>query len=138
MPSDIGSSVRHGAFKSWYASGRMHERGQYADGEKQGTWTEWYDDTFATRLSQGAYVAGKRHGVWTCWHNPEHTLLHGDHRSGHSGIAQLNLEMPVLNIAGYSNGVAHGDWISWHVSGQMADSMYYVDGSLNGEVRVYN
>ena len=136
--SDGGSSVRHGSYESWYASGHMHERGEYSGGEKQGTWTEWYDHSSSTRLSKGAYLAGERHGVWTYWHNPEHASLHGDFHSGHGEVDHSMMEMPVLKVAGYSHGAAHGDWISWHASGQVADSMQYVNGKLEGDVRVYN
>jgi antitoxin component YwqK of YwqJK toxin-antitoxin module len=138
MESDAGRPVRHGTYESWYASGRIHERGEYVEGLKQSTWTEWYDHPSSTILTQGEYDAGERNGVWTYWHNPEHASLHGDSHLNHGEVDPTKVDMPVLKVAGYNHGAADGDWISWHASGQVADSMRYANGKLDGEVRVYD
>lgn len=56
----------HGVSRLWFPNGERKRLGQYEDGERSGTWTDFHRN--GKKKSQGRYAAGVRDGVWTFWH----------------------------------------------------------------------
>lgn len=137
--SDAGGTTRHGLYQSWYESGLPKDSGQYVSGEKSGLWTRWYDADPAVKLWEGEYVDDKREGRWTYWRDPSHAHMgHTGHDHAHNGDQSATEMMAEVKHEHYQNGLAHGQWISWHSNGQQADSMTYVSGQLEGMWRSYH
>lgn len=129
-----GDTLHHGTYSSWYASAVLQEQGEYAHGKRVGTWTRWYDTDPATRLWEGEYVADLKEGRWVYWPDPSHAHMQPStdtHTDGHDHHSS-HVEPWPRKYAHYRAGVAHGEWISWYMNGQVADSMMYEDGHLEG------
>lgn len=129
-----GDTLHHGTYRSWHASAVLHDQGKFEQGLRVGAWTRWYDIDPPAKLWEGEYVAGQKEGRWTFWPNPAHAHMqasadaHADGHDHHSSHA----ESRPLKYENYRAGVAHGEWISWYMNGQVADSMMYEDGHLEG------
>ncbi|MEE8575814.1 MAG: hypothetical protein V3T31_01040 [candidate division Zixibacteria bacterium] len=138
------TSVRHGEYLSWYQTGRLNETGNYASGLKEGIWTTWHDTDDSARLMEGEFVDGEMHGLWKYWMDPSHHQGHQPDSSSHHGHSMSHsmsdssrpseqmADMRPDKIANFSAGVPHGLFMSWHMSGGVADSMTYRDGELHG------
>lgn len=135
-------SVREGKFAAYYESGNKHETGSYLNDRKTGLWTIHYDSPDSPRLMEGSFVEGEMDGIWTFWMNPshQHHMVHSPDSSADSADTSHMMQMPdsgateppYTKQAAYRRGKAHGAWISWHPNRQVADSMGYVDGRLEG------
>ena len=127
-----GSYVRHGAYLSWYESGRQRTAGEYRHGRETGLWTtkyesgllmEWHEyqdgDLHGLSVSyypnrykkhEGRYVRGEREGQWRSWH-----------------------ENGMLKEEGtYHNGERHGAWITWLPTGQKKQESDFKNDLLDG------
>ncbi len=61
------NGAMHGPFAAWYPSGAPKARGEYAYGQRTGTWTFWYDS--GKPKARGAFRGGQRDGTWTYYHD---------------------------------------------------------------------
>lgn len=154
-------TVRHGAYKSYYPSGRLRQEGIFVHGEKDSVWSTWYDSDEGVRISEGAYSNGLIDGQWKFWMDPSHShhqqmqmasrqhdgydhsdtmqpMMHGGADSmDHSGHKTAD-EMSPVKIVEYEHGKRNGLSISWHPNGGVADSMYYVNDQIVGWSLVYH
>jgi len=133
-----GDTLHHGTYRSWHASAVLHDQGEYARGKRVGTWTRWYDIDPPLKLWEGEYVAGRKEGRWTFWPNPAHAHMQTSANSHAEGHHSSHAELKPLKYEQYHAGLAHGEWISWYMNGQVADSMMYSEGHLEGLSRTYH
>lgn len=129
-----GQPVRHGTCLSWHESAILKEQGEYVQGNRTGTWTRWYDIDPPAKLWEGRYVSNLKEGRWVYWHNPSHAQGQpsAEHPANEHDHQSLHDELPILKYEHFRAGVAHGEWISWFLNGQTADSMRYEDSRLEG------
>ncbi|MGN6110205.1 MAG: hypothetical protein ACTHU0_34180 [Kofleriaceae bacterium] len=69
----------HGTYALWRTKKIPRVRGQFANGQRTGTWV--WTDRDNRRERQGSYVAGKRDGTWTEWWNGK-VVFTGRYASG--------------------------------------------------------
>lgn len=135
-------SIREGKFLSYYESGNKHETGFYLNDQKTGLWTFNYDSPGSPRLMEGNFIEGEMDGIWTFWMDPTHHryLLGAPDSSVDTANRHQMMYMPdsgttepaFVKQESYRMGKPHGTWISWHPNRQMADSMGFIDGRLEG------
>lgn len=139
-----GSFMREGSYRSWHLSGRVYEEGEFRGDQRAGTWRSWYDTEPAAKNSEGAYVEGEKDGPWEYWMGPHHAHVMGvsadlhpaDHMCGSADRTQSVTHAAQLEH--YRLGVPHGTWLSWYPGGQIADSVGYENGQLEGRVVSYH
>lgn len=51
----------------WHSNGNVQGKGEFRNGQKEGKWTEWYEDG-KTKKEEGEFRGGKKRGKWTEWH----------------------------------------------------------------------
>ncbi|MCC6574481.1 MAG: hypothetical protein IT462_11895 [Planctomycetes bacterium] len=60
---DSGVEIRHGLYESRHENGRIAERGRYRDGEKDGLWELWHEES-ETKFAEKTFHRGVAHGRW--------------------------------------------------------------------------
>jgi hypothetical protein len=79
--SEVGSDK---AQTTYYASGQMEARFEYADGRRQGPAERWHPN--GTRMAEGRYEDGHMEGAWRFWNadgtsdNARTGIYHGGER----------------------------------------------------------
>ena len=56
----------HGTSKTWFPDGKRQRLGEYENGLRTGSWTDFHRE--GTIKSEGRYSEDRRDGVWTFWH----------------------------------------------------------------------
>jgi hypothetical protein len=57
--------VQHGPYVAWHPNGAVAESGRYANGQRQGTWTRFWQS--GGRRAQVHFDGGQEHGVLLVW-----------------------------------------------------------------------
>jgi antitoxin component YwqK of YwqJK toxin-antitoxin module len=96
-----GSDMRHGASKSWYASGQPEMDGSYEYGKKAGTFTFWHEN--GQIAATGEYKADAAIGTWVWWHP-----------NGQKSA-----------VGKYTNGTLIGEWRWWDEAGKLTKQQTY-------------
>lgn len=57
--------VQHGPYLAWHPNGTVAESGRYANGQRQGVWTRFWQS--GGRRAQANFESGREHGVLLVW-----------------------------------------------------------------------
>lgn len=145
-------AYRHGPEIRWFAGGAMRSRQTYMDDRLHGQATTWFANGKKSKL--GHYVNGVRHGVWTEFDRngvlqSETTFKDGlmdgprrfyyatgpiksEHRYQigviHGRAKGLYPDGTLRYRGRYGDNVRQGVWHHFEPSGQLTNTVYYVDG----------
>ena len=88
----------------FFRNGQEKVVGHFKDGQKHGSWTEWYPN--GEKWTEFTYEQGRRHGPFTVW------FMSG--KVNYSG--------------GYKDGLPHGKWIYYDGRGNKQKQVRYDAG----------
>jgi hypothetical protein len=124
-----GTGVRQGAYRAWFANGRLKIEGQFLDGEKSGRWRSWHGNGLwfgnGQPSEEGAFAKGREEGVWTRWHRNGARFEEGEYRGGRrQGRWRVWYHSGELEREGqYRDSMPYGVWTSRTVTGEACDSV---------------
>ena len=151
----IERGKRHGRWEAAYVSERhpaQRHEGQYADGQRQGSWAIRFDNG---DVWEGEYLDGERHGHWV-ERDQDGNVREGPYVDGkRHGAWVLRFADGVVDEGLYKDGEIHGRWVgrfangrkwdreyaqgthhglsvSSNAQGQILDQGHYVDGQKQG------
>jgi len=106
------SDAEVGAWTWNYPNGLPRERGDYVDGLRVGTWTQWWSNgekrSEGERRPDSATKTSPRHGPWTYWHANGVIEARGVHDRGRrSGVWEYSIDDGSLD--GDRSGLYHDD-----------------------------
>lgn len=101
-----------GAWTWNYPNGVPRERGEYVDGLRVGTWTQWWSNgekrSEGGRRPDAATKTSPRHGPWTFWHANGVIAARGVYDRGRrSGVFEYSIDDGRLD--GDRSGFYHDD-----------------------------
>lgn len=131
-----GEELRAGPWVFFDAeSGRAIAEGSFADGKREGAWTEWHPNG-QVKL-RGSYRDGALVGAFQTWHENGRVALRRDEIRTDDGRVLWNEEGFHPNgrrssQSQYVNGRLHGPQRSWYADGTPRSAGAYRDGEKHG------
>lgn len=107
------NGMRHGAFRRYFADGRLYESSEFYDGERHGRCIFVDNDGSSSEVD---YVHGVRHGQ----------------------VIKRHPNGNVWKKFSYINGLCQGVCRSWYNNGQLELECTLIDGMLDGEGRIWH
>jgi len=98
---EIKDGKANGAVTYFYASGKVMEKGAFANGEKTGEWLRWSEE--GQKIAQAFYKEGKKDGLWLVWDI--------------NGIKRYEMN--------YAMGEKVGKWMMWDEKGNLTNEKEY-------------
>lgn len=103
----VKDGEKDGLWTEWYDNGKKRSEGTWKDGKQDGLWTEWWDN--GKKESEGTWKDGRYDGLWTGW------WKNGQKES----------------VGNWKNGKADGLWNLWYENGQIMLEFEYKNGKPN-------
>jgi antitoxin component YwqK of YwqJK toxin-antitoxin module len=129
---DEGPPVRHGPYRRWTKDDVLVLEGRYADGKREGQWTEYYESGREKRSS--TYRDDVFDGPWRSWYESGQPKGEGSYRGGQKhGRAVFwheNGQQKAENS--YVDDQREGWSKNWYPNGQLSSEGSYVDGKKQG------
>jgi len=109
--------TRHGPARTWYVSGKKHQRMTFYDGYLTGQYHSRYNNTGNSRKQSGCYRLGKASGKWTSWYEDGKTRK--SVRTYLRGFRQGPAQYYFANgrkksVTHYKDDMHHGAYRSWY------------------------
>jgi antitoxin component YwqK of YwqJK toxin-antitoxin module len=104
-------SVRHGAWKTWFANGQVESEGTYQFDRENGNFTWWHAN--GQPAVEGQFVDGQEDGRWVWWHANGQKAAQGD----------------------YHYGKLVGSWRGWSDDGRLVQRDEYGDGRADSKTQ---
>lgn len=125
------ADAEHGAWKTWRADGSLEARGDYADGQRTGTWQGLHPN--GVEAWTGAFVDGLEHGVWV-YRRADGTreaevVFAAGERTGMTEYLWTGQRDCMGDLA---EGQRQGLWTCWHENGVEASRREYQLGLVHG------
>ncbi len=118
-------------------SGRILAEGDYYQGKRQGSWTEFYANglvkgttTYYNGIKQGVAIELSEIGELTKKAVYRNGLLDGEY--------VLFERRKIKEILNYSNGLLNGPKRSYYTNGNPLEESNYVNGKIDGVAKYYN
>jgi len=149
----------HGPFLTWRSDGDIQSRGEYINGKRTGTWTdygargkkvyrrEYKDDQVHGRVAyyhlngqlrlQGYMVSGKREGRWTSFDKKGKELGSYELANGSGSIKTYHAAGKQASETVIRNGKRHGLHKQWHPNGKVAVEGEYLEDRPKGLWKYY-
>ena len=121
--------VNHGSWRMWDTKGTLVAEGQYAQGERSGTWTGWFNASESNLLkqppynhfqgpfvSQATFENGRLSGSWIVFDGKQNKISQWE----------------------YLKGRRHGQCVSWYANGRKMQEIDFAHGELHGMVRQWD
>jgi hypothetical protein len=101
---------------------------------RHGPAVRWSDDTPPVRQATGAYRQGQRHGTWVEWYPSQKPRSQVQYIEGKPRGSQKRwFESGALQVAGeFVDGAQHGLWVSYFEDGRKAEAGEYWMGNRQG------
>ena len=157
--------VLNGPRKYFYESGKKFAEEVYKDGQKQGPFTDWYDNKENSEKTKGTYIDGHYSGEKTDWYENHEiksvvTYVRGSlegkaeyfYSSGgknfktvykygkhHGAYVEYydNVDNSRKQEGKHSHGTQHGEWIELHSNKEPKFKGNYKFGKLNGSAEYF-
>lgn len=148
---------KHGLFMKWSITGRLLMYGAYKNGERNGRFAAWYENTGGLRLKE-FYVDGVQEGRSVEYHEIEDRL-----KKEHSDLTKLRDKHNVKEVCFYTHGLKtglyrtfwrdgtrrvkaeyndigqlDGMYFEWNRFGKLFKELYYDAGELDGICQTYS
>jgi antitoxin component YwqK of YwqJK toxin-antitoxin module len=126
--------LQHGGFTAWNDPGGRPGKGEYANGEREGTWVWYWPD--GSLRERREYRSGLLEGKLEAWYPDGRPQAREEYREGkpHGEWRRWYESGKPAAQENYEEGVLHGSLVRWHENGTKAMEAHFIRGSSIGPV----
>jgi len=118
-------------------AGNVHKEGDYLDGQKNGSWTEYYGNGVVKSIT--TYVAGLKQGIEITMDDRGNLLskkyFHNDMLDGESLQYKRG---KIIEKKTYQNGMLTGLVSKYYDNGRIMEESNYTNGKIDGNAKWYD